>query len=232
MKTIFKYLIATLGVLSVTGIFAIDKEWREDTDFGVGVGLTFPTETDYKLEIRGEGPFIDISGKYVATDSGIQITSIIAEGEPEDIRARYKLALEGNTCTLSTEVPSLKYYESLTCERGAEKVVFWNVNRAPIGEKEMVWQGVRIVTIGIRDGYTTDCVRLREKPSLKSKAIQFIPGWEMPPVGCIPKDTKIVVYARTPSKQKVQGRTNYWYLIEAGMNKYQWVFGEFVRVLK
>ncbi|MBS0618530.1 MAG: hypothetical protein JSR44_10090 [Spirochaetes bacterium] len=238
----FKYFIVALGILSTAGMSEIAAyssagTWVEDgeTFANFPVALSFVNSKQYTLEVmQGGGYSLNISGDYMQTDDGIQIVSlsIVDVNNAEEQAAKLKALLEGNVCKESQELQHVKYSKALVCERNGERMVLWAKDIAAPVDIKMVWQGVPVVTTGVSDGLTTDCVRLRESPSLRSKSIPFIAFFEGPTVACIPKDTKIIVYARTPTKQKVQGRTNYWYLIDAGTNRYQWVFGEFVKILK
>jgi hypothetical protein len=80
---------------------------------------------------------------------------------------------------------------------------------------------------------TTTSVRIREKPSVTAKIVEFCDS----PYGgakCLPsapEKTTVTVIARTKEKEKVQNWNNYWYLVNLNYFFHEvWIFGEFVKI--
>ncbi|MBP7737551.1 MAG: hypothetical protein KA369_16340 [Spirochaetes bacterium] len=96
------------------------------------------------------------------------------------------------------------------------------------GEKKRV-DGIAVIAIGAKQAVTTSNVKLRAKPSVSAKEIEFrlYPDYRSLSV---PAKTEITVYARTEKKEKVQNWENYWFYVKAGMADPAWMFGEFVKI--
>ncbi len=155
------------------------------------------------------------------------------------------------TCKIKPVPESLFYFEQLVC-RGKENgeklhVSFWNRNVLAHAKKEITIDGIKSITISPSIYKVIDAVKIRSKPSVKSKVLSYSElkgknSTELKTYKYIPKGKEIVVLAKTRKKYKIGKWSNYWYYItkfkwfspDRGFpspifKKKAWVYGEFVQ---
>lgn len=95
-----------------------------------------------------------------------------------------------------------------------------------------IYKGVPVVAMGLAKGVTTTNVKIREKPSINSRSLDYIKApYETDAVmQSVPAGTEVVIIARTRDRDKVQSWSNYWYLVSMGFTTEVWMFGEFVKI--
>jgi hypothetical protein len=137
------------------------------------------------------------------------------------------------TCYLEKKNDSIFYSTYLKCKSKNNKDMFDTFeypvedSRIKAGETKKV-DTIEVVTTGRKSAVTTANVKIRVKPSVSAKEIEFrlYPDFRSP---FVPEKQFITVYARTLKKEKVQNWENYWYYIEAGTSGKAWMFGEFIK---
>jgi hypothetical protein len=73
---------------------------------------------------------------------------------------------------------------------------------------------------------------MREKPSLEGKEISYRAMPFDKPLPYIPRNTEIVLLARTKDKHRVDDQNDYWYYVKAGLFLKGWVFGGYVKNIR
>ena len=95
--------------------------------------------------------------------------------------------------------------------------------------------GIEAISMGGKKGVTTENVRIRPKPTIDSKYLEYsneIEG-KLP---YYPKGWDVIIYARTLNKDKIGKWNNYWYYVELVCDSREmesgwvWVYGEFIKI--
>jgi uncharacterized FlaG/YvyC family protein len=111
----------------------------------------------------------------------------------------------------------------------------WNYNTLVKEGEPLKINGRDAVAMGAKEGITTAVLKMRETPSSTAKEIHFTYDDvdETYTVKALPKDTSLIILARTKDTDKVGKYSNYWYYVE--FERYfdymrAWVYGEFVKI--
>ena len=95
--------------------------------------------------------------------------------------------------------------------------------------------GIEVISMGGKKGTTTENVRIRPKPTINSKYLEFNGGM----VGRFPyypQGYDVVIYARTINKDNIGEWNNYWYYVELDCDTLEmesgwvWMYGEFIKI--
>lgn len=144
-------------------------------------------------------------------------------------------------CSIQSRPNDLYYHSYFICTSMKNKnAVSTNVAAMPFAiEKSKVkagasriFKGIPVVTMGTARGVTATNVKIREKPSVNSKSLEYVKEpYETDAVfESVPAGTEVVVIARTRDRDRVQNWNNYWYLVSAGVTSEVWMYGEFVKI--
>jgi hypothetical protein len=144
-------------------------------------------------------------------------------------------------CSLQSDANSMYFYKFFVCtslkNKNAVSTSMASIN-CPVENSKIkagtskVYKGIPVVTMGQVKGSTTTSVKIREKPSIDSKSLEYIKELFAPDSvqQSVPANTEVVVIARTRDRNKVQNWNNYWYLVNVGVMNEVWMYGEFVKV--
>jgi len=232
-------------ILTGSAIFGQEKEFSltvesltsrkfiSDPDTCFTSGLTFRGDGTYVLQGGCQAGWQDI-GTYRIADRKLDLY-------PEHCSNMVLLSesCESNlgraSCSFELLTNDLYHAYGLVCRQdhkhGSGDFVFpLNETVVSAGAKR-VHNGVTVVTLGMLKGRTTNAVNIRRSPSANAQIVpyhaQLLPS---PGDPFVPKDTAVVVIARTERKEQVKAWNNYWYLVNVGRNQEVWMFAEFVKL--
>lgn len=190
---------------------------------GWGMYTRFRADGTFHGHFQGEGAG-EVLGLYtVISPSRIRLKSIPGE-RGDDARP------DGFDSECALERDSDSVFKEWYLDCGSVRHYDQNSNVAA-GMKRSIGD-VPAVTMGARSGVTTARVRVRSAPNTAAKELEC-GGYGTEPVPYAESGTKLAVYARTESKEKLQSYNNYWYYVNVQcfvLPVHGWVFAEFVKL--
>ena len=230
-----RLIFLVLSFSTLSQIFSLEGTW-DDGHGCIGWKIEFKSEQDFQIYVSCMGPQASISGKYEVKGDRIQFkkyeTDFASYVDGKNSAASLSIEQVENrilkgACRIISIKDDARYSEGIKCN--GIKSIFLNHNSAPKSDTQLNFKGIPVVTLGLKYGKTTDCVRMREKPSPTAKIERYIIELDENKTSeCIRKGERIRVHARTLRKDKVKSMENYWYLIHIGWHEDVWVFAEFV----
>jgi|GEM_PF-3462867 len=140
---------------------------------------------------------------------------------------KIRTTLSAGKCSVINTGTSLTHLWGLSCLDGKEK--FWDTTRlVSAGLKRKVGE-LDVVTMGVRNGKTITCTRLRSMPSTESSLVEYLPEDQSGAKNCAPTGTPLMVLARTLAQEKVGKTQNFWYFVSIGHQQQAWVFGNLIK---
>ena len=246
MKKIFSILFLLIIISGGVKAQEITKDFLVRHKFYWGIpteaytDIKFTKDNTYKLSIfqvdvfyyKEEGTYMISNNK--AYLNPLKCTDLLHHISDSDMYCNK--SFKKAECYISNDTISI-YYTKLLVLKPKNK---WFPDSISIdidgfvvkeGEKR-IRNGIKIITLGLKKGVTTDNVKVREKPSTQSKEIEYIEE----PFGVdskkfVPVNTNLTIIARTENKEQVGNWNNYWYLVNVGSNQEAWMYGEFVKIL-
>jgi hypothetical protein len=211
--------------------------------------LHFYKNNKYEMEFGSEGWYWYNEGVYEIKNGKIYFSPAACldrkDGQPLDCAKTMGSAVG----SLSSDEKSLWYEQVLNVVSDNNKDVFsdyegqgsvqlnyidYNILESKVkeGAKRSI-DGIPVIAMGLKKGISTDDVKIRKKPSVESESVKFQAGLyaeEAEEKNFVPKNTEIIIIARSVNKEKVKNWNNYWYYIKVGMNDGVWAFAEFIKI--
>ncbi|TGL46705.1 hypothetical protein EHQ55_15145 [Leptospira meyeri] len=147
-------------------------------------------------------------------------------------------------CLSEKDNQSVIFAEYLKCDN---KLFLYNKNKEVNENLNRNYNGFAVITLGLKTGFATSNLKLREKPNLLSKTFtcffthiddETIREKE---INFIPKNIKLTIIAKTLEEDIVGEKRNFWYLVLPSSDSYNgcllknskqkegWVFGEYIK---
>ena len=202
----------------------------------LGMKIKFTRDGRFESDINFGQAGTEASGSYTIVKGKLNLS--IEKSEPE--RSIAGLILKNGT--LLSEPGSPKYRTYILFKgKELEQIYFknelkiWDYNTLVKEGDPLKINGREAVAMGAKEGITTAVLKMRETPSSTSKEIHYTYDDvdETYTVKALPKDTSLIILARTKDTDKVGKYNNYWYYVE--FERYfdymrAWVYGEFVKI--
>jgi len=250
MKKIIVSSITVLALLSVTFLMAgdagIDQLFLTKNPFKYGTvisssELVFSNDGTYLYEYGSEGQNWYNRGTYTIKNDTVYLKPDFCSSHKEGTAVDCGETMGEAQCSIKTMPNDLYYYKCFTCTSKMNKnAVSTNVAAMPFPVENSkikagtskIYRGIPVVTMGLVKGATTTNVKIREKPSISSKSLEYVKApYETDAIlQSVPAATEVVVIARTRDRDKVQNWNNYWYLVSMGFTSEVWMYGEFVKL--
>ena len=209
-----------------------DQFWNADLKF---------KDKSYSFEYQSEGRSWYNTGNFEIKNGKVNLKTIkcLGNASPNAISLDCRDTFGHGNCYIKDTPTDINYERILRCETPNKKRLGWEAdgfffpllsNAVKVGS-EKNYQGVKVLILGSKKAKTIDVVKIREAPSLQSKLVLYRPENESDQTfPSVPKNTEIVLIARTLQMESVKEWKNYWYLIKVGYNKSVWMFGEFIKI--
>ena len=202
----------------------------------LGMKIKFTRDGRFESDISFGQAGTEASGSYTIVKGKLNLS--IEKSEPE--RSIAGLILKNGT--LFSEPGSPKYRTYILFKgKELEQIYFknelkiWDHNTLVKEGDPLKINGRAAVAMGAKEGITTAVLKMRETPSSTAKEIHYTYDDvdETYTVKALPKDTSLIILARTKDTDKVGKYNNYWYYVE--FERYfdymrAWVYGEFVKI--
>lgn len=243
VKCILLLLLLSTPGLSAKPVHKISPEYLARTSFSGPdfFALRFPENNKFNLSQDVEGSTINVSGSYQIKANQASIVLTVKKDQNKEF-ANYTGAKKF-TCFLYDSTKYLQFKYELQCH--PKKWIFYDKTAKRSTSKRLKIDNIDLVTMN-QKARVNDAVRVRSKPSLKGKKLEYCVLSDAKKLTCkksIPKGVQVKVLARTASKMKIQKWHNYWYYIEYDKPYYidyaesyataksnAWAFGEFLDV--
>ncbi|MBP7734584.1 MAG: hypothetical protein KA369_01295 [Spirochaetes bacterium] len=233
-------------IVAMAGDNTIDQGFLTKKAFQYGTlisssELKFSPDGTYTYEYGSEGVSWYNKGTYSIKGDSVLLKPDFCSTHKEGTAGDCGETMGEAYCSIRTMPDDLYYYKYFTCTSKKNKNAVTTNDASmpfPVEQSKVkagtskVYKGVPVVAMGLAKGVTTTNVKIREKPSVNAKSLEYYkeiygPGGEFQSV---PANTEVVVIARTRERDKVQSWNNYWYLVSVGFNSEVWMFGEFVKI--
>jgi hypothetical protein len=186
------------------------------------------------LESYGEDLTI-ITGRYLINNDKLKLSIYKLSGHSytKDMDLSKEMLINTECQFVSnnkSSINSLLYNSYYKCDNGY--YIFNNSDKTKINS-EITINSIPVLSLGLKKGVTTENVKIRENPDIKSKSIIFnseMYGGNLP---SIPKGAEISIIARTIEKNRIGSWDNYWYYVNVGdyyRKGWVWMYGEFIKI--
>lgn len=208
------------------------------------LGLSFSNNGKYQFTYGSEGIYWHNEGTYKIEEDKVLLNALVCK-EREDDKDSIKCKNTFGNGYCKVEDPKWNYFfrKVLACYSKGNSDPFGLIldptNRFEFPIPELrIQTGEKIVLYGtpaisMRDelALTTSDVKIREKPNINSKSYPYFEDLYLASLPYVPKNTEIILQARTIEKEKIKNWENYWYYITVKKNNFSgWMFGEFIQV--
>ena len=204
--------------------------------------LQFNNDFSYTAWYSSEGIDWYNSGVYKIENEKLNLTPKECKGSKEGLEIDCSLTLGKAVCTLEPESASYSHEYFLKCKsannrkllRDFPNQISDSLSLPLISSiyKEGVkinFQSILATTMAKKTGEITENAKLREKPSLKGKILNYwVNSYDGPMLEYLPKGTQVSIWLKTIQKEKINNWENHWYFVESG-DSAGWVFGEFIK---
>lgn len=219
---------------SLTTDFLTSGSWGPENL--LGMKIKFTRDGKFESDINFGQAGTEAAGSYTIVKGKLNLS--IEKSEPE--RSIAGLILKNGT--LISEPGSPKYRTYILFKgKELEQLYFknelkiWDYNSLVKEGEPLKINGRDAVAMGAKEGSTTAVLKMREAPSSTAKEIHYTYDdvEQTYTVKALPKDTSLIILARTKDTDKVGKYNNYWYYVE--FERYfdymrAWVYGEFVKM--
>ncbi len=209
--------------------------------WGVASDIILAKNNRYKLMIYclGYGPSVHSEGQYELNGGKVILHQESCKDEDTGMALNHAENYDLLILTIEKSDADLYYSQYLVLELTVMKADVCNLPRlqfgipdtkVPVGSLRS-FDGIEVATMDMQKGVTIVNAKIRLKPSIKSKSVQYMetpygPGL---PKESVPAGTTLVIKARTLEKEQVNQWNNYWYLVDVGVHENVWIFGELIR---
>lgn len=244
--TLLCLAIVALSGLLIAADADLDKNFLTKKPFNYGTiisngSLALFGDNTYTFEYGSEGVNWYNKGSYSVNKGKVNLKPDVCSSHKDGETINCAGTMGEADCSIQTKANDLYFFKYFVCTSKKNKnAVSTNMPSMafPIGESKVkagtskVYKGIPVVSMGMVKGMTTTNVKIREKPSVNAKAIEYIkeiysPDSSLPSV---PAKTEVIVVARTRDRDKVENWNNYWYLVSVGVNSEVWMYSEFVKI--
>ncbi len=214
-----------------------------------GGELQFFKNNTYKISYGSEGWYWNDEGTYQTKNGKVYLYPTKCTPDQKDDQGHYKFTMGDAICSLFASHNSLDYMLGIKCvstynkkhlwgdNLGDDKMIFDdNTAKVPEGSKRKI-KDIPVITMDMKKGATISNVKIRERPSVNSKSLQYQKGLyadDAKTFPYVPSDTDVIIIARTVNREKVENWNNYWYYVNVGtyvgVENGVWLFGEFVKI--
>lgn len=246
-----RLLLPVFGLFVAAALFAqgprLSRELLLRSQFRYATGLgggkfVFRADDSYSAEYASEGIYWFDEGSYSISGDRLLLLPEFCRQDENGSIIPCEQSLGRASCVLNETPADLYFQTHLVCTSEANRELLYTGEenrqvkvslidrRVPAGAAR-VFQGQRVVTMGMARGRTTTSVKIRRAPSVNAEAVQYTAelfGSEA--VNAVPSGTELTVIARSERKAVVQSWNNYWYLVNVGAMQEVWMYGEFVRL--
>jgi hypothetical protein len=250
MKKIIIISIVIIGVSSAAFLLAgdagIDKNFLTNNPFKSGTIISngeiiFQKDGTYSIEYGSEGINWYDKGTYSIKKDKVYLKPKVCSSHKGGDVIDCSGSMGEAVCSVQSDANNMYYYKFFVCtsqkNKNAISTNVANMNCPVENSKIMAgmskfYKGIPVVTMGQAKGSTTTSVKIREKPSINSKSLEYIKELFAPDSvqQSVPANTEVIMIARTRDRDKVQNWNNYWYLVNVGVMNEVWMYGEFVKV--
>jgi len=250
MKKIIIAAIVIIGVSSAAFLLAgdagIDQNFLTNNSFKYGTVISsgeiiFQNDGTYSIEYGSEGMNWYDKGAYSIKKDNVHLKPEVCSSHKGGDVIDCSGSMGEAVCSVQSDATSIYYYKYFVCTSQKNKnAISTNVASmtCPVENSKIkagtskVYKGISVVTMGQVKGSTTTSVKIREKPSINSKSLEYTKELFAPDSvqQSVPANTEVVMIARTRDRNKVQNWNNYWYLVNVGVMNEVWIYGEFVKV--
>ncbi|MCE9600128.1 MAG: SH3 domain-containing protein [Spirochaetia bacterium] len=204
--------------------------------------LSFGQNNTYSLTYCISGGCSGEGGIFEINKNKLFLTLRACGGDGHDPKVIPCFSFGSATCEIERTPDSLYFNFALSCSstrqspdhvpgmKASKLILPFPHTAVRPGSKRMA-NGVPVISMGMTTGKTTDDVNIRKAPSITADSVSYLIPF-LPPVSqpFVPKGTTLEVVARTEKKEKVKTWENYWYLVNLGLNREVWMFGEFLSI--
>lgn len=243
-------VIGLAALLSVTilaaGTPGLDSGFLTKTSFKFSTLISsaeiiFSTDGTYAYEYGSEGLNWYNRGTYSIKNDAVMLMPNFCSSHKEGTSIDCAETMGEALCSLRSRPDDLYYERYFICTSKKNRnalapdiasMDFPVENSRVRAGASKLYKGIPVVTMGSVKGVTTTNVKIREKPSLKSKARDYIkaPYETVEARQSVPANTGVTVIARTRDRDRVQNWNNYWYLVSLDFTVEVWMYGEFVKL--
>lgn len=196
----------------------------------------------YSLNVSSLGPKWRIEGTYNLSDGKLVLHPNKCLDENNDSTIDCNKTTGEAIGTLNKSDDDLYYTQYVLFEPAKKRKLVGDLTyfklglpdkKVPEGSKRTI-QDIQVTTMGMKKGTVTTNAKIRVKPSVTSKAVEYLESIYGPgsALEYVPAGTSLRIKARTVDKVKVNEWNNYWYCVDAGMTYDVWMFGEFIKIEK
>jgi hypothetical protein len=201
----------------------------------------FQKDGTYTFGYSSEGVNWYNSGNYSIIKDKVLLKPTFCSTHREGSAVNCAETMGEAVCVIQSRPADLYYFKYFVCtSKNNRNAVSSNMPDMPFpildftvkAGTSKIFRGIPVITMGMAKGVTTTGVKIREKPSVNAKSLEYItrmfdPGTEQQSV---PEKTDVTVIARTRDRDRVQSWNNYWYLVNVGVMNEVWMYGEFVKI--
>jgi hypothetical protein len=213
----------------------VRSRWGPENE-GDGYSVAFMADGTYSITYSGEGG-VPKQAEGVFAVEGDAVGLVPKESAARSVFGRL------TTFALRSDSASLYFEEKLVSDD--VDVVFWNQSK-PVSEGvERLFGGVPVVMEEKRAVVVSQNLNMRDKPSVQSNRLHLAQASTETITPYLPQGWRLRTVGRTRERVRVEGWTNYWYLVDVMTNAYEelllegdlrrpyrsdlvWVFGEFL----
>jgi hypothetical protein len=239
-------LVAAALLFCIAAAAEIDSGFLTGHPFKYGTVISsgeavFKGDGTYTFSYESEGIYWYNSGSYSIKKEGVVLAPDFCSTHRQGEAVNCADTMGAAVCTVKEEPNDMFFSKYFVCT--SQK----NMNAVSTGVPSMafpietcrvkagtgrIFRGMPVVTMGMAKGTTTSGVKIREKPSVNAKALEYNAELFAPDktAQSVPANTEVVIIARTRDKDKVQSWNNYWYLVNVGVTSNVWMYGEFVKI--
>ncbi|MCU0847468.1 MAG: hypothetical protein MUD12_06230 [Spirochaetes bacterium] len=253
-RSIFVFsMIVMFLAMNVTGkeIPVPDSKYlvSRTLSFSYAIGeakLKFFDDNSYRIEYGSEGWYWYNEGEYKYKDGKIYLHPQKCLHHEKGPAMPCGDTMGEAVCSLHESIGSLYFTHCLKVSSVSKRSVFtqdpkgggsyieFEIQESKVREGSKRFIGnVQVIVMGMKNGTTTDNVKIRKRPSVDSESVKYRAGLfgdDAREYDSVPKNTDVTVIARTLEKTKVGNWNNFWYYVRAGAGDGVWMYGEFLKI--
>jgi len=240
IKKLFLYTLITLPIL---GQIKKKSDYVNGIERNAGRKIIFLSDTEGRAYCSGPGCDCGIKFEYkpISADT-IQLVFKKKTEYGDHSQCLDRFGSESNQCHIIVDANEPIYKDQLKCGHAN----YWSVASTKPNTNVNI-AGEDVIYLGEIQGVVTDAVKTRIAPDTTSETAKCASDETPEPISALPKNTKLIVIARSQNKAKIQSWSNYWYYVKShGEFGYScsfasgknlpyggyWVYGQFIKLKK